>query len=288
MFILPSWSCMWIRCLRWFAHLPLPLIHGVGWLLGWLIFLLSVRYRQRVRENLQQAQLMTQRRCVIGEAGKMLAELLPAWLRSPTAVRDLVVEVRGWEAVTEAQASGQGLIFVTPHLGGYDIAGRYLHGHFPITYMYRPPKLAWVETLMNAGREREGAHRAPADVRGVRLLLKALKAGEATIVLPDQVPTQGDGAWAHFFGKPAYTSVLVPRLAAATGAAVLWFYGERLPHGRGFVLHFSRNRTAFNGDKEHDAQLMNDMVEQLVRAAPTQYLWSYNRYKTPSHAAEKT
>jgi KDO2-lipid IV(A) lauroyltransferase len=83
---------MWIRCLRWFAHLPLPLIHGVGWLLGWLIFLLSVRYRQRVRENLQQAQLMTQRQCVIGEAGKMLAELLPAWLRSPTAVRDLVME----------------------------------------------------------------------------------------------------------------------------------------------------------------------------------------------------
>lgn len=279
---------MWIRCLQYFARLPLPFVHAAGWLLGWLIFLFSSRYRQRLRENLQQAQLLSVQPLVVGEAGKMLAELLPAWLRLPAQVRSLVISVEGWEAVTQAQAAGLGVIFVTPHLGGYDIAGRYLHGHFPITYMYRPPKLAWVETLMNAGREREGARRAPADVRGVRVLLKALKAGEATIVLPDQVPTQGDGVWADFFGKPAYTSVLVPRLAMATGAAVLWFYGERLPGGKGFVLRIRPAPVAFTGDKTHDATQMNTMVENLVREAPAQYLWSYNRYKTPANAVEKT
>ena len=279
---------MWIRCLQYFARLPLPFVHAAGWLLGWLIFLFSSRYRQRLRENLQQAQLLSVQPLVVGEAGKMLAELLPAWLRLPAQVRSLVISVEGWEAVTHAQAAGLGVIFVTPHLGGYDIAGRYLHGHFPITYMYRPPKLAWVETLMNAGREREGARRAPADVRGVRVLLKALKAGEATIVLPDQVPTQGDGVWADFFGKPAYTSVLVPRLAMATGAAVLWFYGERLPGGKGFVLRIRPAPVAFTGDKTHDATQMNTMVENLVREAPAQYLWSYNRYKTPANAVEKT
>ena len=108
-----------------------------------------------------------------------------------------------------------------------------------ITIMYRPPKLKWLEPLMLAGRQRWHAKLVPANLRGVRLLYKALKNGEAVGLLPDQTPGVGEGVWAGFFGRPAYTMPLVSRLNRAIESLVrhcpaqyLWGYNRyKVPAG---------------------------------------------------------
>ena len=127
------------------------------------------------------------------------------------------------------------------------------------------------------GRKREHLHLAPADLSGVRLLIKALKKGQAVGMLPDQAPKLGEGTWLDFFGKPAYTMTLAARLTE-TGATTLMAWGERLPNGRGYRLHLHPPREALSGSTVDRAQQINREIEALVRQCPTQYLWGYNRY----------
>jgi len=107
-----------------------------------------------------------------------------------------------------------------------------------------------------------------------------LRQGEAIGVLPDQAPGMGEGEWADFFGKPAYTMTLVTRLKAASGAAVVMAFAERLPQGRGYQLHL----TPVSADPL-DTAALNRAIEVVVRQCPAQYLWGYNRYKVPAGAA---
>lgn len=264
------------------AWLPLRVIHGLGAVLGRLIVYFDRGFRAQIAENLTQAGWPATLQRVGSELGKGILEIVVAWRRSPAHVASLVREVDGWHHFEVLQQTGKGIVWVTPHLGCSDIAGRYISMKTPVLAMYRPPKLAWLEPLMIAGRERDSGAVARADVSGVRLMLKTLKTGGSIIVLPDQVPSGGDGEWAPFFDRPAYTMTLVPRLAQSTGAAVLMFYAERLPKGRGFKVWISPLDGEFGQDKQQNAITLNRNVERLIRHCPEQYLWSYRRYKTPA------
>lgn len=273
------------------ARLPLSWLQCLGAMLGRLTYLASPRYAERMRSNLASSKICGNYQVLQGlvkqsalETGKGALELAIAWCREPADIAALVKACHGWEHVERALQAGHGIVFVTPHLGSYDIAGRYISSRlpFPLTAMYRPPKLAWLEPVMQAGRARGKGKTAPATAAGVRVLMKALKNGEATIILPDQVPGNGEGVWAPFFDRPAYTMSLVPRLAQVSGVEVLFFVGERLPRGQGFVVHIDAMPQAFSGDKDADCALLNHTVENLIRRFPSQYLWSYNRYKCPA------
>ncbi|TDR78391.1 lysophospholipid acyltransferase family protein [Paludibacterium purpuratum] len=273
------------------ARLPLGWLQMLGALLGRLTLSLSASYRARMEENLKHSKILQNyqlfpkavKQCA-AETGKGALELAIAWCRAPRDIARMVQACDGWEHVEAAIAAGHGIVFVTPHLGSYDIAGRYISHRlpFPLTAMYRPPKLAWLEPVMNAGRARGKGKTAPATGAGVRVLMKALKSGEATIILPDQVPGNGEGVWAPFFGRPAYTMTLVPRLAMVQGVETLLFYGERLAGGKGFKVHIRPLPEPFSGDKMADAAVLNRAVESLIAENPLQYLWSYNRYKCPA------
>ncbi|AXE30622.1 lysophospholipid acyltransferase family protein [Chromobacterium phragmitis] len=273
------------------ASLPLSWLQGLGAALGRLTFLASPRFAARLRENLCSSKTVESYQVLArevkrsaAETGKGALELAIAWCRSPEDIAAMVKECHGWEHVEHALEQGNGIVFITPHLGSYDIAGRYISSRlpFPLTAMYRPPKLQWLEPVMQAGRERDKGRTAPATAAGVRALMKALKSGEATIILPDQAPGNGEGVWAPFFGRPAYTMTLAPRLAQMNKVTTLFFVGERLPRGQGFVVHIEPLAQPFSGDKEADCALMNAQVENLIRRFPSQYLWSYNRYKCPA------
>lgn len=269
------------------ARVPLVVLHTLGGLLGLLALFVDKSFARRLRENLRLSGIPGAERLrwrVAIETGKGALELLVAWGRSPRGVARLVRECSGWEHVEAALAEKRGIVFVTPHLGGFDIAGRYLSSRlpFPLTAMYRPPKLRWLEPLMNAGRVRGNGKTAPATPAGVRQLFKTLKQREALIILPDQAPGEGGGVWAPFFGRPAYTMTLLARLAQSAQTSVLFFYGERLSFGRGYRVHVVPMSGAFAGDAAADATLVNRNVEALVRRCPAQYLWSYNRYKRPA------
>lgn len=207
----------------------------------------------------------------------MVLELPKIWLRPQREVIARIRQVSGWHLVEAAWREGRGILFLTPHLGCFEITAQYYAAYRPITVLYRPAPKAFLRRLVEAGR---GAHLnlAPADLSGVRKLLSALKRKEAVGLLPDQAPRLGEGVWAPFFGRPAYTMTLASRLAQ-TGAVVIMAWAERLPGGAGFHLRLAR--------PEHDVTTpagLNREIECLIRQCPAQYLWGYNRYKRPAGA----
>jgi KDO2-lipid IV(A) lauroyltransferase len=267
---------------RFLARLPLPVLHNLGALAGWLAWLLSATYRRNFSIQIALAGMIDARNAAIAEAGKSLLELPKIWLCRQDEVVGRVVKVSGWELVDEAWAAGRGILFLTPHLGCFEVAAQYYAARRPITVLYRRPKQDWLAPLIEEGR---GANLklAPADLAGVRRLLKALKSGEAVGMLPDQVPGKGEGVWLPFFGRPAYTMTLAARLAE-TGATVLMAYAERLHYGAGYHLKLFPLSGALEGDLTTRAAQLNRELEALVRLCPEQYLWGYNRYKVPAGA----
>lgn len=274
---------MFTALLRLFARLPLRWLHGAGVAVGWLAYGLSPVYAKHMKENLRKSGVCNDERArrrllraVIAETGKGVTELIAVWFGTEDRVSRLVT-CSAWPVVESARREGRGIIFLTPHLGCFEVSALYAAQRLPITVMYRPPKLGWLEPLMIAGRQRWRAQVAPANLRGVRMLYKALRNGEAVGLLPDQTPGVGEGVWAPYFGRPAYTMTLVARLQQATGAAVILAFAERLPHGSGYRLHLERMPTA-----NFDEAALNSAIEALVRRCPAQYLWGYNRYKVPA------
>jgi KDO2-lipid IV(A) lauroyltransferase len=267
------------------SRFPLAFLHAAGALLGWAMYGLSPTYRRHLRDNLQTAGFFdaATRRAAISGAGRLLGEIPAVWLRARGTVARLVRRVDGKEYVDAAHAAGQGIVFLAPHLGCFEIAAQVAAEHFPITVLYQPPKLAWLRPLIEAGRLRDNVRLARADLSGVRELVGALSRGEAVGILPDQVPGEGEGEWADFFGKPAYTMTLALKLARRPNTACLLAWGERLPGGKGYVIHLRPMPPAEPG--ENEARHLNRAIEALVRECPGQYLWGYNRYKRPRGAS---
>lgn len=265
------------RILNW---LPLSVLHNLGALAGWLNWLLSPSYRRLLRENLTQAGMPEYRNEALVASGQMLFELPKIWLRPQDEVMERIAKVSGQEYVDAAWAAGKGILYLTPHLGCFEITAQYLASHRPITVLYRPPRQKWLQPLYEAGRS-ANLKIAPADMSGVRALLKALRSGESIGMLPDQVPGGGEGVWAPFFGRPAYSMTLAARMAD-TGASVLLTYAERLPYGAGYHVHFLPLSAPLSGTTEEKVAQLNGEIERVIRQCPGQYLWGYNRYKQPA------
>jgi len=275
-----------IHCLfRALSWMPLPVLHALGWLLGWASFALSGRYRRRLLANAAQAGYARGVALAsVGEAGKLVAELPRLWLGRPVPV-----SWTGAEHIEAAQAHDAGVLFLTPHLGCFEItaqayAARFGHGH-PMTVLFRPARQAWLKDLVAGARQRPGLFAAPTTLAGVKQLIKALRSRQAVGLLPDQVPPEGQGVWAPFFGRDAYTMTLSARLAQAGRVQILLSWGERLHGGRGYRVHVrpfdSLNGGPLADDPLEAAAQINRAMEALVRECPAQYLWSYNRYKSP-------
>jgi len=269
--------------------------HAAGALMGRLVYMVSPRYRSRLLDNLTASGVCSGSEAVrrlartnASEVGKGATELAWALFRPLDEVAGQVHEVIGWEAVETLRAANTPIIFVTPHLGAYDVAGRYLWTRLPILAMYRPHKIFWLDQVLREGRNRgaapDGTNVAPATMAGVRMVLKHLKRGGCSVVLPDQVPGLGEGEWAEFFGRPAYTMTLLGRLQEASGAALVFCFAERLPKGAGYRLHLEPAEEPLPAERNEAARQVNARVERLVRACPSQYLWGYNRYKRPAGA----
>jgi Kdo2-lipid IVA lauroyltransferase/acyltransferase len=276
---------------RWLSRWPLWLLHVVGGALGWLSYGFSPLYRRRFNDNARQAGVAgASARAAVAEDGRLLTELPYFWMRP--ASRPLhAVTWEGGALVAEARARGKGLIFLTPHMGSFEVAAQAYAEHFgPITVLYRPARKPWLRELVDTGRERPGLAAAPATLAGVRQMLRALRRGEAVGLLPDQVPPDDMGVWAPFFGKPAYTMTLAARLAQQTGATLVLVWGERLARGRGYVVHVSRFDEALPAGDDAQAEsaaAVNRAMERLIRQRPQQYLWGYDRYKSPRGTHQK-
>ncbi|HMO44546.1 MAG TPA: lysophospholipid acyltransferase family protein [Rubrivivax sp.] len=282
--------------LRWLSRRSLFSLHLLGACLGWLAYLLSPAYARRLRINARRAGIARElRQQSIAEAGKMGTEGLRLWLRPPGQPIADPVQWEGEALIDEALQGGRGLVFLTPHLGSFELTAQAYAQRYgarkPITVMFRPARHPRLRELQHDARARPALATVPASIAGVRQMLRALKRGEAIGLLPDQVPPQGMGVWADFFGTPAYTMTLAARLALQSGAPIVLAWCERLPRGRGFHLRLSRLEEALptQGDDAEalqaaQAAVINRAMQRLILQCPQQYLWGYHRYKRPRGA----
>ena len=275
---------MLVRIFRLLSGLPLPVLHGLGSVLGWMVYLASPSYRHRLKDNITRAGHAGLLSDAVSEAGKNILELPFVWCARPDRVLK-TAQIRDWDVVQSALDAKRGIIFLTPHLGCFEILAQKVATLTPLTVMYRPPKKSALKPLVEDARARINLGLAPATMSGVRTLLKTLKQGGPIGILPDQVPQEGEGVWADFFGKPAYTMTLPAKLQQMTGAPIILSYAERLPGGKGFVLRFVRFDRELTGSAAEQARAINAGMEDLIARCPSQYFWSYNRYKAPDGIA---
>ena len=287
------------------ARLPLRWLHAAGAVLGRLVFRASPRYAGHLQENMARAGFgdRTLARRAAEEAGKSVLEIPYVWFANPKRVLGRS-RAANWRLIEEAQTplvardgleknashAGKGVIFLTPHLGCFEITAQYIAANpppdgTPLTVLYRPPRKPWLTAVMEEGRAKKNLVPAPANLQGVRQMVRALKRGEAIGMLPDQVPNAGEGVWAPFFGRPAFTMTLPAKLQQLSGAPILLTYGERLPLGKGWIVHFERFDDDLSGPPEEQAARINAAIERLIRRCPEQYFWGYDRYKTPKGAS---
>ncbi len=273
---------------RLLSRWPLALLHGLGAALGWLVYFASGTYRRRFQANVAQAGVSwAQARPAIAAAGRMAAELPWLWIAQKGRPFGDKLRWDGAELIAAALAEKRGLVMLTPHMGCFEICAQAIAERFttpeaPITVLYRPARQASLRDVMAGSRERPGLATAPASLAGVRQMIRALRKGEVIGLLPDQVPPDGLGVWAPFFGQPAYTMTLASRLVQQTGAALLLIWGERLPGGAGFVVHVLPAPVIPKAASAEDAAAtVNAAMESLIRRGPGQYLWGYHRYKQP-------
>jgi len=269
---------------RLLAWLPLRVLQGIGRVGGLVVYAVPGKYRQRLQSNTRQAGYPDAAfaRQAAAEAGAMIMELPRVWLRNEQSLAKVVTNDNA--VVEAALAEKRGILYLTPHLGCFEITARYLTRHGPLTVMFRPPRKASVAPVLEHARNIPNLVAVPANMQGVREFVRSLKRGGAVGMLPDQAPGIGDGVWAPFFGRPAYTMTLTGKLAVQTGVAVILTAGERLPGGKGWRIHYLRLPEPLPTDAHAQATLINHAMETLIRRFPQQYLWSYNRYKIPKGA----
>lgn len=272
--------------LRLGALLPLRVSHALGGALGRLGARLDNRPRQLTGINLrvcfpelgesERRELLLES---LAEDGRAFLELGAFWLRGRDRVLGLVKDVEGADNLERALADGRGVIVAAPHMGAWELLGLWLSTQAEMATLYRPPHDQRFEELLTAHRGRFGARQIAADRRGVRRLIEALGRGAIVGILPDQQPNEGQGVFAPFFGVQALTMKLLPRLAQRTGAPVVFAWAERLPRGRGFVIHLDEPWRVDPGAPIEDAAAeMNRRVERVAREKPQQYQWGYKRF----------
>lgn len=276
------------------GRLPLAVLHVLGDATAWLARVLDVREARVARRNVELAYpgLDTQEReallrRILRGTFRGAFETLRFWTRPERDNLGLVAQVHGQELFDAALAAGKGLIVAAPHHGNWELLNQWLASRTPITVLYRPPEHPSGEAFLRRVRGRANVRQVPAEGAAMRQLFKTLAGGGVVGILPDQQPKAGDGLWAPFFGIPALSMTLLPRLAERTGAAVLFAIAERRDDSR-FDVHVLSAPPALHGaDLPAAVAAMNAAVEAIARRDPAQYQWTYKRFsKRPPDSGE--
>lgn len=275
--------------LRLSGWLPLPVLHGIGWLGGWIMWLIPNSQKrtatQQVRWCLsglsQEEQDQIIRQSLI-ETAKAIVEAPAIWYGPISRLKRWIHDSDALEQMRERTQNGQRpAIFLTPHLGSWELTSFVAAQLGQITVLYKPQTRAdgMANDLMNDGRARiDEIKLASTDSGGVRLLMAALKRKEMIGILPDHDPPDGAGHFAPFFGHPAHTMDLVSKLAHKTGAPVMFFVAERLPWAKGFRFHCIDASEGID-DLENGVAVMNKDLENCIMRWPGQYWWGYKRFR---------
>lgn len=282
------------KLLLTFSLIPLPATHVFGICLGWVARVTRSEAAKVTRTNIdlcfpnQSAQWRDELvQASLIESSKTITELGKIWFRPAPHALGLIKQVSGEAEVQKLWDKKRGLLLVTPHLGSWELCGLYCASKYPLHMLYRPPKIPTLEPMIVHSRARTGGSPVATDKAGIRKLFLALKSNQAVGILPDQDPSSGNGEYTSFFGQPAYTMTLLPRLAIKFDVPVAFVYAQRLPKGKGFHIRFYIPDQAMPNSLSPALAWINRAVEYCIKEVPEQYQWGYKRFKSRPPGQQK-
>ncbi len=268
------------------ALLPLSWARALGRGAVSLYWPFGGRSRRVTERNIQLAfpELSTEAQTRLARdslraTGELAAEMGHIWLRPWDYVQGLIHSVEGDAHIREAQSQGRGVILLAPHLGNWEVVGLHAATLGEIVSLYEPPKLAGIGPLIERARQRSGATLVPTDSRGLVKLLKSVKGGKISGILPDQAPGDlASGENIPFMGIPCFTPTLANNMIRRTGALAVFGFARRVPGG--FTVHyFPAEAAIYEEDNSVSLAALNRGVEACVRQCVEQYQWEYKRFR---------
>ncbi len=271
--------------------LPRPLARAAAILLAWVVYHLHGRLRRVGLRNLELAypdMPLRQRRRIVRGVFVSLGRQLAEFCQFPRYKRENVSQVavyEGFENFDAAERRGKGVLFLTAHLGGWEVGSfvHSLHGH-KLRIVVRPLDNPYLDRLVEKYRTLHG-NTTFGKQDFARGLIAAMRAGETVGLLMDQNMTPPAGVFVDFFGIKACTASGIARVALRTDASVVPAFTIWDATLRKYRITFAPRLTlARSGDDERDVveatQLFNHVIEEYVRKHPDQWLWVHRRWKT--------
>jgi len=263
------------------AHMP----PGLARFYAKLLDLALPRLRRTAMRNLELAypdKTPEERKAIVDQVFASIARLLYAFARLPRMNRQNIsdwIRYEGLENYTEAKKLGRGILVATAHLGNWELSA-FAHALMtePMNVVIRPLDNPAIDRLVENRRKLSG-NRLIEKWDGARAILRALQHNEAVGILIDQNTSLQEGVFVDFFGTPACANTAFAKIAARTGAVVipgfaLWSDGEQR-----YVLRFYPS-VEMTGDATEDTRRLHQLLEQVIREYPGQWLWIHRRWKT--------
>jgi KDO2-lipid IV(A) lauroyltransferase len=279
----PTW--LLLVSLRLTALLPHQTQMRLGRRLGRLFERVRVRERRVARCNLEVCfpELTTDARDALlrrhfESLGLSFVEMAIGWY-APLAKLKQIVAVSGREHLDAALARGKGVILVMAHFTTLEVGAVILEDFgLRLSGMYRPQRNAMVDVMIRRGRSRFLNEQIARD--NVRAVLRDLKDNRVLLYLPDQTYLGNQSALVPFFGEPAVTNIATSKLARLSGATVLTYFFRRREDDSGYDVHIGPPLAGFPSDDPiEDTRRLVARLEQHIRLAPDQYLWTYKKFK---------
>ncbi|MEE9492251.1 MAG: LpxL/LpxP family Kdo(2)-lipid IV(A) lauroyl/palmitoleoyl acyltransferase [Gammaproteobacteria bacterium] len=285
-YLAPSFWITWIllAVMRTIILLPYSLQMSMGAWLGQLLHILASERRKIAATNIalcfprltqiEQKNLLHAHFISLGQG---LVETALCWWGRQQQLAPLT-KITGKAYLDSALNQGKGVILLSAHFTTLEIGGRLLAEHCPFQVLYRPHKNALFEWVMHNARKRRFNKAIPR--KNTRALIRSLKQGNAIWYAPDQNYSGVNSLFAPFFDIPAATTSATSRLAAISGACVIPFFQMRLPDNQGYLLTLCPPLENFpSGKLLEDTTRINQLITQVVREQPEQYLWVHRRFK---------
>lgn len=279
---------MTYKLVRWtfriLSLLSLQRLRGVARILAQIAWRLQMRPARTTIRNLEfcfsqlseeeQASLaresLYQTACVAMESAAL-------WYWPPTRIDVLFERPEGHREISAAVSRGP-VLLACPHLGNWEFLAFSLAKDFGITALYQARRLSGYERCMVEFRARFGANMVDANRSGIRALFKTLKSGGVAALLPDQVPTRGNGIIADFMERKAVTATLYHELLQRTEAQP--FLGVCVRVKDGFRMRYTPIEGKIDSpDPLTSCNALNRAIESEIRRMPSQYQWEYKRFR---------
>ncbi len=280
----PSWFGSFV--LRLISRMPATVRHTIAKYIANFAWKVNHKRRGIVLLNLQHCfpEIPEQQRISIGREhfqcmSRSMLDQGQIWFASQESLRTQVY-IDGWENIEQSRAAGKNIILNAIHNPALDLGGIYVSIHAETVGFYKKAKNPVLDVLMTRGRIRFGG-RLIERSEGLLAVIRALKKGKILYTLSDEDHGPKHSVYAPFFGRQKATLPMVGRLAKAANANVLPMSTRYDIEKKQYIITILPPIEGLpSGNPETDALLLNQSMEQLIKMAPAEYMWTMKLFKT--------